>query len=80
MTNELIKEKIDTIIKDVLVLDEQDEYKPTMSLVRDFGADSLDGIDILIRLEQEFGISIPSEDIPYDCRVENIYNYVILKL
>lgn len=80
MTEEQIKSKIDSIIKDVLDLDEIDLYAPYMSLMDDLGADSLDAVDILIRLETEFDISVPQEDIDINCTVQDIYDYVIAKV
>lgn len=80
MTEEEIKSKIDSIVKDVLDYDELDIYAPYMSLMDDLGADSLDAVDILIRLETEFDISIPQEDIDIDCTVQDIYDYIISKV
>lgn len=80
MTEEEIKSKIDSIIKDVLDLDEIDLYAPYMQLIDDLGADSLDAVDILIRLETEFDISVPQEDIDINCTVQNIYDYIISKV
>jgi acyl carrier protein len=38
---------------------EQDEIKPSATLQGDLGAESIDFLDIIFRLEQEFGIKIP---------------------
>ena len=80
MTEEEIKSKIDSIVKDVLDLEETDLYAPYMQLIDDLGADSLDAVDILIRLETEFDISVPQEDIDINCTVQNIYDYIISKV
>ena len=80
MTEEEIKSKIDSIVKDVLDYDELDIYAPYMQLIDDLGADSLDAVDILIRLETEFDISVPQEDIDIDCTVQDIYDYIISKV
>lgn len=80
MTEEEIKSKIDSIVKDVLDLDEIDLYAPYMSLMDDLGANSLDAIDILIQLETEFDISVPQEDIDINCTVQDIYDYIISKV
>ena len=80
MTEEEIKSKIDSIVKDVLDYDELDIYAPYMSLMDDLGADSLDAVDILIRLETELDISVPQEDIDIDCTVQDIYDYIISKV
>lgn len=80
MKFELVEEKVDKIIKEVFCLDELDEYNPNMLILYDLGADSLDVVDILVKLESVFGISISQDDIPSDCTILHIYNYVFLKL
>ena len=80
MTEEEIKSKIDSIVKDVLDYDELDIYAPYMSLMDDLGADSLDAVDILIRLETELDISVPQEDIDINCTIQDIYDYIISKI
>lgn len=42
---------------------ETDEVKPESSLVNDLGAESIDFIDIIFRLEKTFDIKIPSGDL-----------------
>lgn len=42
---------------------EKDEIKPEASLVRDLGAESIDFIDIIFRLEKAFDMKIPSGDL-----------------
>ena len=42
---------------------EKDEVKEESSLVRDLGAESIDFIDIIFRLEKAFDIKIPSGDL-----------------
>lgn len=85
MTTEEVKSEIDEIIKDILIIDERGyEYTPISKLRDDFGADSLDALEILMNLEREFNISIPNEEIEVDeylnCTVQDIYNCVLKKL
>ena len=42
---------------------ESDEIQPDSSLVRDLGAESIDFIDIIFRLEKAFDIKIPSGEL-----------------
>lgn len=42
---------------------EKDEVRPEASLVRDLGAESIDFIDIIFRLEKTFDIKIPSGEL-----------------
>ena len=39
----------------------QDKVKPESRLIEDLGADSLDMIEMLMALEENFGISVPDE-------------------
>src|SRR5450631_2407881 len=42
---------------------EQEEIKPTSTLQGDLGAESIDFLDIVFRLEREFGIKIPRGEL-----------------
>ncbi|MEY4393369.1 MAG: acyl carrier protein [Gemmataceae bacterium] len=42
---------------------EEDEIKPTSTLQADLGAESIDFLDIVFRLEREFGIKIPRNEL-----------------
>lgn len=56
-----IYEKVVEIVADVLSLDEEQkaEITPDTSINLDLGADSLDGSEILMQLEDEFGETLP---------------------
>ncbi|RUM88010.1 MAG: acyl carrier protein, partial [Thermovibrio sp.] len=58
---ENIEEKVKEIIADRLGVD-PDEVTPEASFVEDLGADSLDTVELVMALEEEFGIEIPDED------------------
>lgn len=53
-------EKLQAIISDVLGVSESD-ITPSSSFVDDLGADSLDIFQIIMGIEEEFGIEIPAE-------------------
>jgi acyl carrier protein len=61
-TSEEIFEKVQEALIDALGVDE-DEVTPGATLVGDLGAESIDFLDIVFRLEKSFGISIPREDL-----------------
>ncbi len=42
---------------------EEDEIRPTSTLQGDLGAESIDFLDIVFRLEREFGIKIPRNEL-----------------
>jgi acyl carrier protein len=57
MTRDDIYEKVRDVLADVLALDE-DEVTPAAVLKSDLGAESIDFLDIVFRLEQSFGFKI----------------------
>ena len=77
MKREKIEKKVNDVLNDVLGV-AYSEIKDDVVLEDDFGADSLDAVEIVIKLEHKFGISIPDEKM-YDnanCTVKNVYDLV----
>lgn len=58
--NQAIFEKVKTIVVDQLEVDE-DKVTPDASFANDLGADSLDTVELVMALEEEFGVEIPDE-------------------
>lgn len=56
-----VEDKVKDIIADQLGV-KKDEIKPDSSFTDDLGADSLDTVEVVMALEEEFGIEIPDED------------------
>lgn len=56
-----IEERVKKIIVEQLGVKE-DEVKPEASFVEDLGADSLDTVELVMALEEEFDIEIPDEE------------------
>ncbi len=54
----------------------QDKIKEDSKLVEDLGADSLDMVEMLMTLEDEFGISISDEDALKLKTVSDIVSYI----
>ncbi|MBQ3494197.1 MAG: acyl carrier protein [Clostridia bacterium] len=54
-------EKVKQLIASQLGISE-DKITPDARLIEDLGADSLDTVEMLMTLEDEFGVSIPDED------------------
>ena len=69
------QEKVIDIIKDTLKFDDK-EITPTMDLFKDLGVDSLDAVELVMALEEEFGVQIPDEELPKLNTVENITKYI----
>jgi acyl carrier protein len=53
-----------------------DEITPAASIVDDLGADSLDVVEIVMGLEEEFDVEIPDEDAEKITTVQQIIDYV----
>lgn len=75
MTKEEQEKTIRNIIIDELGVDET-EITPNANFLQDLGADSLDAIELTMRLEEEFGIEIPDEDAEKLATVGDVFNYL----
>jgi acyl carrier protein len=60
MDRDELYEKVKTVIVDQLGV-EEDDISDDASFVDDLGADSLDIVELVMALEEEFGVSIPDE-------------------
>lgn len=73
ITKEEIFEKVQTALVDALGVDD-DEVTPEATMVGDLGAESIDFLDIVFRLEKAFTIEIPrSELFPEDILTSTDY-------
>lgn len=70
-----IFDKVKEIIVDKLGVDES-AVKPEASFIEDLGADSLDIVDLVMALEEEFGIDIPDEEAQGIKTVGDAVNYI----
>ena len=68
-------EKLKEIIAEQLSVDEADIELST-SFKDDLGADSLDLFELVMALEDEYGIEIPSEDLESIVKVSDIMDYL----
>lgn len=71
----MVFEKIRKILCEQL---EQEEDQVTMesSIMDDLGADSLDLVDLLMSLEDEFDLEVPDEDIEKIKTVGDLVHYI----
>ncbi len=67
--------KVIDIVAEQLNVD-KDEVTEDASFVEDLGADSLDQVELVMRLEEEFGIEIPDEDAEKITRVKEAISYI----
>ncbi len=72
-------DKIKKIIIDQLGVEES-EVTEEASFVDDLGADSLDTVELVMALEEEFGIEIPDEDAEKIITVGDAIKYINSKL
>lgn len=70
-----IAERIKGIIVEQLGVSKE-ELTPTASFIEDLGADSLDIVELIMALEEEYDMEIPDEDAEKIQSVEDVINYV----
>ena len=71
--------EIETKVKEIIV--EQlgvnaDQVTPEAKMIEDLGADSLDAVELVMAIEEEFGIEIPDEDAEKLVAVSDIIGHV----
>ena len=71
----MVFERIREIICDQLDLDE-DKVTTESDIVEDFDADSLDVVDLVMSLEDEFGLEVPDEQIENFRTVGDVVRYI----
>ena len=71
-----IFEKVKDIIAENLSVDDPDRITPETSLTKDLEADSLYVVEVIMAIEDEFGIEIPDEDAEQFGSVEDIVDFV----
>ncbi len=70
-----VEEKVKEIIVDQLGVDEK-QVSPEASFIDDLGADSLDTVELVMALEEEFDIEIPDEEAEKIAKVQNAIDYI----
>jgi len=70
-----VEEKVKKIICETLEVNEEDVV-PEASFVDDLGADSLDQVELIMAMEEEFGISISDEEAEKLLTVRDAIEYI----
>ena len=72
---EPVADRVKKIIVEQLGVEEE-TVTPEASFVDDLGADCLDTVELVMALEEEFGIEIPDEDAEKITRVKEAIDYI----
>ena len=70
-----VEEKIKSIIAEQLGV-KGEEVTPQASFIDDLGADSLDTVELIMALEEEFSVEIPDEDAEKMTTVGDAIKYI----
>jgi acyl carrier protein len=70
-----IEERVIKMVAEQLGVKE-DDIQASSSFVEDLGADSLDTVELIMALEEEFDAEIPDEDAEKIATVEDAVNYI----
>ena len=70
-----VEEKVREIIVDQLGVDEQ-QVTADAAFIDDLGADSLDTVELVMALEEEFDVEIPDEDAEKISKVQDAIDYI----
>lgn len=76
MDRQEIFSKVAEILSDKLGV-KQDQIKETSKLIDDLGADSLDLVDLVMALEEEFGVKIADDQLQKISTVKDVIDYIV---
>ncbi len=74
-----LSEKVEKKVKQIIIEQvgvEESQVTPDASFIEDLGADSLDAVELVMVVEEEFGIEIPDEDAERIVRVKDAVQYI----
>ncbi|MEK7337987.1 MAG: acyl carrier protein [candidate division NC10 bacterium] len=70
-----VEEKVKKIIVEQLGVEES-QVNPEAKFIEDLGADSLDTVELVMALEEEFGLEIPDEEAEKILTVRDAVQYI----
>jgi len=69
-------EKIREVVASRLSINDLSKIKEESSFIDDLGADSLDTVELIMQLEEEFGIDIPDDEADKILTIGDAVNYI----
>lgn len=72
----MIFEKVQELLAEALNIDDKSKITLESNIVQDLGADSLDMVELLMNLEENFGITVPDEVANDLVTVDAIVKYI----
>ncbi|BBD66808.1 acyl carrier protein [Nostoc commune NIES-4072] len=69
-------DKVKKIVTEQLSVDDADKITPQSKFMEDLGADSLDTVELVMALEEEFDIEIPDEAAEQIVSVQDAVDYI----
>ncbi len=72
----MIFEKVQELLAEALNIDDKSKITRESNIVQDLGADSLDMVELLMSLEDNFGIVVPDEVANDLVTVDAIVTYI----
>ncbi len=70
-----LSERVNLIVTDQLGVDKE-SLSPEANLLDDLGADSLDVVELVMALEEAFGIEVPDDDVENIRTIGDIVQYI----
>ena len=71
-----VLEKVKEVISEQLGIDDTDSITTETSFIDDLGADSLDIVELIMALEEEFDMEIPEEEAEKITSVGDVVEYI----
>ena len=78
MSNEVLVQRVKSVIAEALGV-KPTEVVPTASFIDDLNADSLDIVELVMTMEEEFDLDIPDEDAEKMKTVGDVVKYITSK-
>lgn len=73
---EAVYEKVKGVIMEQLEIEDEESITMDTTFIDDLGADSLDVVELIIALEEEFGIEIPEAEAEKIVTVGDVVEYI----